>query len=193
MGQVLQSLQENSFLLKQKASRHSITGTLIAIVAVIIGTVLSGYFATGEVGLDAFIEAQKNNIALWFLNAMPFIFAFWGQYVSSILSFEASSMILDQTHDLRTHTKILEKKAAHEATHDSLTDLPNRSLFIDRLQQAANSARRDGTLLGVLLLDIDRFKEVNDTLGHYSAIVGTGSLSRLHFDCPGQSKRLTLG
>ena len=69
-------------------------------------------------------------------------------------------------------TDITERKTAAEllaynAFHDSLTDLPNRSLFVERLQHLiASSARRDGLLYAVLFLDLDRFKIVNDTHGH---------------------------
>ena len=56
----------------------------------------------------------------------------------------------------------------HLALHDPLTDLPNRSLFHDRAQQAILAARRDGTGVALMILDLDRFKEVNDTLGHHN-------------------------
>jgi diguanylate cyclase (GGDEF)-like protein len=56
----------------------------------------------------------------------------------------------------------------HQALHDPLTGLPNRTLFRDRTQQAILSAQRDGTSVAVLIMDLDRFKEVNDTLGHHS-------------------------
>jgi diguanylate cyclase (GGDEF)-like protein len=62
------------------------------------------------------------------------------------------------------------RKAAqleHQARHDLLTDLPNRTLLHDRLQQALLAARRDRTPLALLMLDLDRFKEVNDTFGHH--------------------------
>ncbi len=52
------------------------------------------------------------------------------------------------------------------ALHDQLTDLPNRLLFRDRVEQAIRSADREGTLVGVLMMDLDRFKEINDALGH---------------------------
>ena len=57
-------------------------------------------------------------------------------------------------------------RAAYLAAHDLLTGLPNRSIFGDRLRQAMAQSRRSGQPLAVLCLDLDRFKEVNDTLGH---------------------------
>ena len=161
-------VNDNMSMLRQKASRHSIIGVVIAFAAIITATIISGYSLTGRISLDAFVTAQKTNVVLWFLNAMPFIFAVWGQYVSTMISSEASVMVMEQTHELRKQSELLEQKAAFDATHDSLTGLPNRTLFLDRLKQATSAAKRDNHILGVLILDIDRFKEVNDTLGHYS-------------------------
>jgi diguanylate cyclase (GGDEF)-like protein/PAS domain S-box-containing protein len=68
-------------------------------------------------------------------------------------------------HDVST-TRALSLTLAHQAQHDSLTDLPNRLLLDDRLTHAIVLARRHGLKLGVLYLDLDRFKNTNDSLGH---------------------------
>ncbi len=54
----------------------------------------------------------------------------------------------------------------HQATHDALTGLPNRLLFVDRLERAVAHAERNNSPVGVLYLDLDRFKDINDTFGH---------------------------
>jgi diguanylate cyclase (GGDEF)-like protein len=60
----------------------------------------------------------------------------------------------------------MRKRMQHMAQYDQLTHLPNRQLFLDRLKTALTRAQRDQTLLSLLFIDLDRFKEVNDTLGH---------------------------
>ena len=65
-----------------------------------------------------------------------------------------------------TERRVLEDRLVQQAFHDPLTDLPNRRLFLDRLEHAVERSRRAGDRLAVLLIDVDDFKTINDGLGH---------------------------
>jgi diguanylate cyclase (GGDEF)-like protein/PAS domain S-box-containing protein len=65
-----------------------------------------------------------------------------------------------------TSRKTLEEELRHQAFHDSLTDLANRALFVDRLEHALSLASRGARPLAVLFIDLDDFKTINDSLGH---------------------------
>ncbi len=71
--------------------------------------------------------------------------------------------ILRDVSDRKAQLAALE----HQALHDVLTDLPNRVLLLDRLEQAILGSMRQGTSLALMVMDLDRFKEVNDTFGHH--------------------------
>lgn len=80
--------------------------------------------------------------------------------------------VIASAHDItdlrRTHALLVdrEERLVHLAQHDPLTGLPNRLLFHDRFEQALSRARRGQTGVALLFLDLDRFKNINDTLGH---------------------------
>ncbi len=162
------SLTSNVERLKGKANKYAIYGVVIAIGAIAMATAMVSYYLTGGISLPGMIQAQQSNKALWLLDGMPFFFAMWGQYVGSVIAYEASALVIDQTSELRAQTSALEQQASHDSMHDRLTDLPNRVLLRDRLEQALNVAQHDRTRLAVLAMNLDRFKEINDTLGHFN-------------------------
>ena len=77
----------------------------------------------------------------------------------------AAQYFFTQVQDI-TARKHMESELAHQALHDALTGLPNRALLTDRLVHGLAGSRRRGSQLGVIFVDIDRLKEVNDSLGH---------------------------
>ncbi|HWP95156.1 MAG TPA: PAS domain S-box protein [Gammaproteobacteria bacterium] len=85
---------------------------------------------------------------------------------ASVIEQDGEKLIMGTVRDI-TEQKRIERQLRHNATHDPLTGLPNRSLFIERLEKAMSYSQRKGALnYAVLFLDLDGFKVVNDSLGH---------------------------
>jgi PAS domain S-box-containing protein len=94
----------------------------------------------------------------------------------------SASPILDQTGQVLgavlalsdvSQERQLTRQMAYQATHDALTQLPNRALLEDRLQHALAHAHRSGQLAALFFIDLDRFKHVNDALGHSTGVPTT--------------------
>ena len=124
-----------------------------------------GVVITQPIGL-AFIE---KNVPLKNTLIIHFIIIF---LVSSLALLILTSMI---------NYRKAEEKVQHMAYHDFLTGLPNRKLFSDRLNIAIAQAQRNQKKVGIAMLDLDNFKDVNDTLGHHKGdILLKATAERLH-------------
>jgi diguanylate cyclase (GGDEF)-like protein len=75
--------------------------------------------------------------------------------------------LIDAFSEMRKQVHQRQADLQHQATHDSLTDLPNRTLLQDRMEQAIHLALRQQSRFAFLMMDLDRFKDINDTLGHH--------------------------
>ena len=162
-------LSDNVRVLKSQVSKTAYQGVAIAIFSIVIATLGVNFYEIGAISLDGIVKAQSQNYALWVLDTIPFVFGFWGQYSSSIIAYQAGAMIVDQTQALRSRAESMERQANYSATHDFATDLPNRALFYDRVEQAILSANKQNKLLSILLVEFANFKEVYDTLGRNSS------------------------
>jgi diguanylate cyclase (GGDEF)-like protein/PAS domain S-box-containing protein len=109
--------------------------------------------ASGEVtGFETPMRRKDGSIAIFLISA-------------KIVRMGAEECVIVVHHDI-SRQKQHEEHLSRIANHDPLTKLPNRRLLADRLQQALVHGRRTGTQVAVCYLDLDGFKEVNDTLGH---------------------------
>ena len=109
---------------------------------------------TQRVALDASRQARKDHdVARFWMFLLSGAALLIGLFVAAIVF---------------TFTTRVSRERETLATHDTLTGLPNRMLFMDRLEQSLIRAQRHKTMVGVMFIDLDRFKRVNDTLGHAS-------------------------
>lgn len=140
-------------------------GTLILVPMIGKGHFLGGLAGMNKIGGGDFTRQDLNLLTLFaghvsiaIENAMAY-----AELAEAKQRAEAYQRELRQLNsDLMASNDQLE----HLALYDQLTQLPNRSLIQDRLQQALYVAQRDGGGIAVLLLDLDRFKDINDTVGH---------------------------
>jgi diguanylate cyclase (GGDEF)-like protein len=105
------------------------------------------------------------------------------QYIATFLGLVLLGLIYYLVYREITVRRQTEEKLRIVATHDPLTALPNRTLLHERLSHALAKAQRHGRQLAVLLVDLDRFKHVNDTLGHEAGDSLLQVAARRFYDC----------
>lgn len=151
--------------------------TSMVVILLLIGDTLSLVLATATLVYAMLIITTARNSNFNIRRAIEL------QYENKDLVAQLSNevkqreeLIKERTRQLISTNKDLEREISerkraeedllHLAHHDPLTELPNRLLFIDRLEQSISKARRMGDQIAVLFIDLDRFKKINDSLGH---------------------------
>jgi diguanylate cyclase len=169
MEKIKDTFEYNAQVLRSKVSKHAYIGLIVAIFAILLATIGIDYQTDGHISFEGMIKAQSSNIALWIIDLSPLAFMFWGQTMSYAMSYAASAMVMDKTQELQLQTNELTSKTEHDLSHDMLTDLPNRSLFVDRLNQSINSLRGKAEKIAVIAINIDNFKDLNTGFGNHNA------------------------
>ncbi len=101
--------------------------------------------------------------------ALPGLISYLGVLVIIALVCSYKNKVIRSIEKIKNQQKSLEeseKKLYHMAYYDALTGLPNKELFVIQLDQALHAAKRSTTLIGIIFIDLDSFKSVNDTMGH---------------------------
>ncbi len=163
----LESLDTTASLLRARANRHAWIGLSIAVIAIVCATLLVCVYRYGEITLDGMADVHSDNPALWFLDAMPLLFLIWGQYVGSMMSYQAGAMVLDETRDLREEASRLQYQLGRSPVPGHFDGLPNRHGLIEMIDRAA--LRRGGKGFAVLSLATEQYHEIALSQGEDSA------------------------
>ncbi len=166
---------------KDYSSLSLLTFFMFSVLTLLISSALASYrttilIAASNILIPLLLPISISGIRYKDL-IVPLIFNGVGAAIILVLTQHRNLMEKDRLSEMArlneqlqvelTERKRVEEQMAYSATHDSLTNLPNRVLFMDRLQHAMERARRHTDYLyAVLFLDLDRFKVVNDSLGH---------------------------
>jgi diguanylate cyclase (GGDEF)-like protein len=154
------------FHLREGTSRYQRFMRIVA--AIVMGLAISGMHYTGMAASQFAVGSFcRGGTAL----QNGWLAATIGVVALGLLGITLATSVYDAYLQSKAKAQALRLEQAnaalqYQATHDALTGLPNRTLFLDRLGREIAHAERDGRSFAVLVLDLDRFKVINDTLGH---------------------------
>jgi diguanylate cyclase with GGDEF domain len=158
------------------------------ILTILIGLSAGGLYTLGEVFsiYASYVLAMLLTALVWMLLQDAYVYTVGAilivvaiyYYLSMARRYENNfKQITIEQRNVSEHIKkqeqmqeeLLKQKdiLEYQATHDVLTGLPNRTLFNDRLEQSIQKAKRNGTHIALFFIDLDHFKEINDSLGHH--------------------------
>jgi diguanylate cyclase (GGDEF)-like protein len=145
------------------AQKKKILGAVIMGLAIILMHYTGMAAAKFESGSICLVQGGANGTWL----AATVGLATFGILIMTLLLSLVDSRMASRTSELLRSLRQANEKLHHLALHDNLTKLPNRTLLEDRITQAISSVQRSGKFFSVMFVDLDRFKTINDSLGHH--------------------------
>ena len=134
-------------------------GIVMMLIAVVAMSAVAYAFCTG-------LLVPPGNAAHYLVSPTAWATAIIGASVMPLLVFQAIAALNASTLDLLAQAARQRERIRELATHDQLTGVPGLMLALDRLEQALRAMNRSGAKVGLLFIDLDGFKQINDTLGH---------------------------
>ncbi len=156
----LDSLDRTAQLLRGRANRHAWFGLSLSIAAIVIATLLASGYSYGDYSLYSLIATQSENPALWLLDCMPLLFLVWGQYIGTVMSYQAGAMVLDETRELRDEASRLQHELRRAPPSARVTDdlgLPSRQALLDHLRVSVGGGDAQCALL---VLSTDQYQDL---------------------------------
>lgn len=171
----------NTYFGKRHADEYGLKKTSIRVRPALLGFAAARDQQFLQDALDKHLNAYKKDrhsiyyqlVDQWFLplddqkHLPPWVK--WALLMAGIIAVLLAVLAIVFRFLVKQKTAELSDKAArleHLANHDPLTSLPNRKLFFDRLKQSLSRAEREGKMVAVLYIDLDQFKQINDSFGH---------------------------
>lgn len=145
------------------AQKKKILSAVIMGLAIILMHYTGMAAAKFESGSICLVQGGANGAWL----AATIGLATFGILIMTLLLSLVDSRMASRTSELLRSLRHANEKLQHLALHDNLTKLPNRTLLEDRIAQAISSVQRSGKFFSVMFVDLDRFKTINDSLGHH--------------------------
>ncbi|MGH8561265.1 MAG: EAL domain-containing protein [Nevskiales bacterium] len=165
MNPATSSFELTARLFKTRANRYAVVGTGIALLTVIVASLLACAVARQGISLEGLLAVQKTNPALWLLDLTPFVFALWGQYTGSMMAYQASALVLDETASLRQKASALEYQIEHGQPEGPRLGLPNRRALRSALTQILARPADAARWPAVLMIEIDQLRDVDRIMG----------------------------
>lgn len=124
------------------------------------------FFKSKTIGVLKIMASVPNAFSTKDIKTLQLMAGFIAAGIAHQITFDENKKLLEETRRTLEKLKVAQDQLEHLATYDTLTDLPNRRLFLSRLSSAISRSNRTHQLIALIYLDIDHFKQINDTLGH---------------------------